>query len=79
MHERSTGATHRTDLYWVALTAAVAAMKKFISNISSSTASAVNSAVKQIDNKLDKALVQPEQQGHVGQPVAENIHYVRLG
>jgi hypothetical protein len=38
-------------------------MKKFISNIGSTTAQAVNNAVKQIDKTLDKTLT-PEQPYH---------------
>jgi hypothetical protein len=51
-------------------------MKKFISNIGSSTAQAVNNAVKQIDKTLDKTLTpeQPhhQQQQHAALPAAHS-------
>jgi hypothetical protein len=52
-------------------------MKKFISNIGSSTAQAVNNAVKQIDKTLDKTLTpeQPyhqQQQPHAALPAAHS-------
>jgi hypothetical protein len=54
-------------------------MKKFISNIGSSTAQAVNNAVKQIDKTLDKKLTpeqpyhhQQQQQPHAALPAAHS-------